>query len=181
MSWRDFFQLNKDTANENNYKLQLFNQVSNRTEIANMSVIKRYFNQLYDSGEGISLFSVNQSIGDNFYVSEEQNKIARLQEYRNMSVDNSIAPNLDMICYSANIPDENDQLIDVRVVNPSLETKDIKRIKDAIQEYLDLFDFENNFEEYFRILITEGQICWENIIAKDEPEAGIIRNKSDSK
>ena len=29
-------------------------------------------------------------------------------------------------------------------------------------------------EEYFRTLIIEGQICWENIVAKDDLEQGII-------
>ena len=78
------------------------------------------------------------------------------------------------MCYSANIPDENDKLITVKIDNKYLEPSDIEQIRDAVQDYLNLFDFENNFEEYFRILLTEGQICWENIVAKDDKEEGII-------
>lgn len=47
MGWRDFFVQNKEDANSNNYKLELFNTVSKSDEIINMSVINRYFNNLY--------------------------------------------------------------------------------------------------------------------------------------
>ena len=39
-SWRDFFVIKKDNAENNNYKLDLFNTVSQTNEIANMSVLK---------------------------------------------------------------------------------------------------------------------------------------------
>lgn len=173
MSWRDLFAIKKEDARNNNYKLALFNQVSNSSEIASMSTIKKYFNSLYDTNDTFSTFSVGQSL-DDLYVSEEHNKIARLQDYRNMGNDNAVAPSVDMMCYSANIPDENNNLIQIKITDPYLEAKDVQRIKDCIQEYLDLFDFDNNFQEYFRILVTEGQLCWENIVAKDDLEQGII-------
>ncbi len=173
MGWRDFFIINKDKANENNYKLDLFNTISNGTEIANMSTINRYFNSLYETGTNINSFIVNQSV-DNIYVAETTNKIAHLQDYRNMSQFGEIAQAIDMICYSSNIPDENNNLINVKINDPSLEASDVEIIKNAINEYLDLFDFDNNIEEYFRTLIVEGQICWENIVAKDDLEQGII-------
>ena len=81
---------------------------------------------------------------------------------------------IDTICYSADIPDENDKLVIVDIKNNDLEAKDIEKIRGVIQDYLNLFDFDNNFEEFFRIFVTEGQICWENIVAKDDLEQGII-------
>lgn len=170
----DFFQIKKSDAAENNYKLDLFNQVSNNAEVASMSSIKKYFNSLYDlDGSGFTAFSVGESIADS-YVSENTNKIERLLGYRSMAMFHEIASALDMMCYSANVPDENNNIIDIKIEDEYLEAKDIDRIKQAIIDYLNLFDFENNFEEYFRILLTEGQICWENIVAKDELDAGII-------
>lgn len=172
-SWRDFFIIKKDKANENNYKLDLFNTISNGSEIADMSTINRYFNQLYNNGSNLNAFIVSQSLND-VYVSEASNKIGRLNDYRNMAQFGEIAQAIDMICYSANIPDENNNLIDIKINDPELEAKDIEIIKNAIKNYLDLFDFDNNIEEYFRTLIIEGQICWENIVAKDDLEQGII-------
>ena len=91
-----------------------------------------------------------------------------------MSQFGEVAQAIDMICYSANIPDENNKLVDVKIDSKELEAKDLEIIKDAIQDYLNLFDFDNNIEEYFRTLIIEGQICWENIVAKDDLDQGVI-------
>ena len=173
-SWRDFFVIKKDKASENNYKLDLFNTISNGAEIANMSTINRYFNNLYDNGSNLNSFVVSQSIED-VYVSEvSTSKLGRLNDYRNMAQFGEIAQVIDMICYSSNIPDENNNLIDIKINDPDLEAKDVEIIKNSIRNYLDLFDFDNNIEEYFRTLIIEGQICWENIVAKDDLEQGII-------
>lgn len=84
MGWRDLFIQRKSQGIENNYKLDLFNIVSQSEEIANMSTIKRYFNSLYDNGDSFAAFSVGQSLND-AYVAESTNKVARLQEYRNMA------------------------------------------------------------------------------------------------
>jgi len=58
MGWRDIFALNKEQAVENNYKLDLFNTVSQSNEIVNMSVINRYFNQLYRRKSNIWLIYI---------------------------------------------------------------------------------------------------------------------------
>jgi hypothetical protein len=84
MGWRDLFIQKKSKGVENNYKLDLFNVVSQSEEIANMSTIKKYFNSLYDTNDSFAAFSVGQSL-DDAYVAESTNKIARLQEYRNMA------------------------------------------------------------------------------------------------
>ena len=84
MGWRDLFIQKKSRGTENNYKLDLFNVVSQSEEIVNMSTIKRYFNSLYDTNDSFAAFSVGQSL-DDAYVAESTNKIARLQEYRNMA------------------------------------------------------------------------------------------------
>ena len=91
-----------------------------------------------------------------------------------MSLFPEIASALDTICYSADIPDENNNLVTLRVKDKNLEPKDVEIIKEAAQEYFDLFDFDNNMIEYFRKLLIEGQLCWENIVAKDDLEQGII-------
>ena len=175
MSWLDYFQVKKEDASENNYKLDLFNRMSNSVDVASMSSIKKYFNSLYDlnGGGSFQAFTINQSLEDT-YVSENNNKIQRLNDYRTISYFHEIISALDMMSYSANVPDENNEIVKIIVKDDYLEARDIDRIKKAVQDYLNLFDFENNFEEYFRTLMVEGQLCWENIIAKDQLDAGII-------
>jgi hypothetical protein len=87
-----------------------------------------------------------------------------------MSTFPEIASALDTICYSAESPDETNELVILRVKDKNLEPGDVAEIKEAAQEYFDLFDFDNNFIEYFRKLLVDGQICWENVVAKDDLE-----------
>jgi hypothetical protein len=58
----NIFTSNKNNAKENNYKLDLFETVSRDSEIADMSVIKRYFNRQYEyNNDGFNTFSVQQN------------------------------------------------------------------------------------------------------------------------
>ena len=63
------------------------------------------------------------------YAAEATNKIKRLQDYRSMSLFPEIASALDTICYSADIPDENNNLVTLRVNDKNLEAKDVEIIK----------------------------------------------------
>src|SRR5574344_1331389 len=111
MSWYDFKAIKKDQANDNNYKLQLFNLLSQESNTANLSSIKKYFDNLYDSyGDAFSSFSVTQSV-DGVYAAEETNKARRLWEYRDMTSTAEVDRSINMICYSADIPDENNELV----------------------------------------------------------------------
>ena len=168
-SW-NIFASKKSTAKQNNYKLDLFETVAKNTDLADMSAIKRYFNSIYDAaGSNFNSFSVSQNF-EGIYSAEPTNKIKRLQDYRSMSTFPEIASALDTICYSADSPDENNQLVTLRVKDQNLEANDVEIIREAAQEYFDLFDFDNNFIEYFRKLIIDGQLCWENVVAKDDLE-----------
>jgi hypothetical protein len=171
----NIFTSRKETAQANNYKLDLFETISKDADVADMSAIKRYFDRLYDqqAESSINAFSVSQQF-EGIYAAEPTNKIRRLQDYRSMSTFPEIASALDTICYAADSPDENNQLVTLRVNDKHLEAKDIEIIKEAAQEYFDLFDFDNNFIEFFRKLLVDGQLCWENIVAKDDLEQGII-------
>jgi len=39
--------LDKSAAQQNNYKLDIFNSISNDAEVADFSIIKKYFNRIY--------------------------------------------------------------------------------------------------------------------------------------
>jgi hypothetical protein len=164
MGFWNIFSSRKNTAYENNYKLDLFETISKNAETADMSAIKRYFDRLYEQDAlGFNAFSVNQDF-EGIYAAEPTNKIRRLQDYRSMSTFPEIASALDTICYAADSPDENNQLVTLRVNDNNLEAKDIERIREAAQEYFDLFDFDNNFIEFFRKLLVDrtamlGKYC----------------------
>lgn len=175
MAFWNLIAVNDEAADKNNYKKQLFDTVSNSTEIADMSVIKKYFDRVYENfGAQWDSFGVDQVLDKGLYVSEITTKTKKLADYRQMALFPQIASAIDTMCYSAVVTDENNNVVTLNVKDNKLEVSDIQAIKDAAQEYLDLFDFNNNFGQFFRKLIIEGQLCWQNIIAKDDKECGII-------
>lgn len=173
MGFFDIFAIQKDTAKQNNYKLDLFETISRNTDVADMSAIKKYFDKVYENENDVNIFTSYQNF-EGLYTAEPTNKLRRLQDYRSMSLFPEIASALDTICYAADSPDELNQLVTLKVNNESLEPGDVAELRSAAQEYFDLFDFDNNFIEYFRKLLIDGQLCWENVVAKDDLEQGII-------
>ena len=114
----NLFTTRKDTAKETNYKLDLFETVSQNTDVINMSAIKRYFNRIYDDSN-INTFSVDQSF-EGIFAAEPTNKMRRLQDYRSMYTFPEIASALDTICYSAESQDESNQLVTLRIKDDNL-------------------------------------------------------------
>ena len=171
----NFFAVGEEKASQNNYKKQLFDTVSNSTQIADMSAIKKYFDRVYDNGGAEwDSFGVEQNFDRSVYVSQITNKTRKLADYRQMALFPQIASAIDTMCYSAVVTDQNDNVVNLVVKDKRLEASDVQAIKDVSQQYLDLFDFNSNFTEYFRKMVIEGQLCWENIVAKDDKECGII-------
>lgn len=169
--------LDKSAAQQNNYKLDIFNSISNDAEVADFSIIKKYFNRIYgyqNVNSTLDSFTTQGPDLQSIYTAQETNKLKRLYDYRQMSVYPEISKALDTLCYSVDIADENNNIVQVKISQDQLQPSDINNIKQAAQEYLDLFDFDNNLIEYFRKILIEGQLCWENIIAKDQLDQGII-------
>lgn len=174
-SFWNLITVNKNAADQNNYKKQLFDTVANGTDVADMSVIKRYFDKVYENfGSQWDTFGVDQTFDKSIYVSQITNKTRKLADYRQMALFPQIASAIDTMCYSAVVQDENNNVVTLNVKDKKLEASEVQAIKDAAQEYLDLFDFNNNFTQFFRKLVIEGQLCWQNIVAKDDKECGII-------
>lgn len=175
MAWWNGWLLSKEDAVTNNYKLDLFQTISRDKQVSNFSAIKRYFDKIYNSADNYQFnsFGVNQT-AEGIYAGQQTNKTRRLLDYRSMALCPQIAQAIDTICYAADIPDENNTIVQVKIKDKNLQPKQLLTIKQACQQYLDLFDFDNNLIEYFRKFIIEGQLCWENIVAKDDLQQGII-------
>lgn len=177
MGFLNGWLIKHDTAEENNYKYDIFDTVDQSNEVIGFSAVKKYFNKLYNTdgylGSNFDSFQVSQSI-DGVYAAEQTNKFVRLQDCRSMAIIPEIAQAIDMICYAADVPDEDNTIVHLKVKDPNLEAQEVEAIVAAAQEYFDLFDFDNNIIEYMRKFVVEGQLCWENIVAKDELDQGII-------
>ena len=110
MGFLNGWLIKHDTAEENNYKYDIFDTVDQSNEVIGFSAVKKYFNKLYNTdgylGSNFDSFQVSQSI-DGVYAAEQTNKFVKLQDCRSMAIIPEIAQAIDMICYAADVPDED--------------------------------------------------------------------------
>lgn len=173
MAWLNIFSSTKEEAREKNYKMQYFDKLSNSSEVVNMSAITNYLEQKY-GGQTAGLDFFSSELLANLYVAENTNKLSRIAKYRQMAEFAEIADAIDMMCTDAYNISEQNQLYWIQINNEELDASDIEYIRESCEEYTDLFNLDTDFQQLFRKLVIEGQLCWENIVAKDELDAGII-------
>ena len=128
----DLIAVNKEQADQNNYKKQLFDTVSNSTEVADMSAIKKYFDRVYETGGSQwDSFGVDQTLDKDVYVSQITTKTQKLRDYRQMALFPEIASAIDTMCYSAVVNDENNNVVTLNIKDKRLEASEVQAIRDC--------------------------------------------------
>jgi len=108
------------------------------------------------------------------YANIQQDKAARIRDYRVMAAFAEVADALDEICDESINKDANGDIIKLNFVNREFKPQEQKLLKDEFQKFASYFDFEHRGWEYFRQLLVEGEVYWEHIIHKDHPHEGIL-------
>jgi hypothetical protein len=109
------------------------------------------------------------------YANVDTDKAKRLLDYRVMAAYAEVADALDEICDDVLYEDENKEYIHVEFRHDMNIDRSIrKEIKKEFDKVIRYFDFENKGWEYFRSLLVDGEIFFENIIHKDHRELGIL-------
>jgi Bacteriophage T4-like portal protein (Gp20) len=118
-------------------------------------------------------FAVNKDYQAFVYATLDKDKNRRLQDYRRMAAYAELADALDEICDEALVYDEDGKCIDVKLRGDYSKT-----IQDTIvtefRSFVEIFDLENKGWEYFRNLLIDGEMFFENIIKEGREELGII-------
>ena len=138
----DLIAVNKEQADQNNYKKQLFDTVSNSTETADMSAIKKYFDRVYQNyGAQFDTFTADQVLDKDVYISQITTKTQKLRDYRQMALFPEIASAIDTMCYSAVVNDENNNVVTLNIKdnNPNF-------VWDIFDDYIDT---QNNISEEY--------------------------------
>jgi hypothetical protein len=114
------------------------------------------------------------SFGDVMYANIQQDKGARLRDYRIMAAYSDVSDALDEICdETVNLGDDG------RVVNLSFKDIDLnvserEEIEEEFNKYTELFDLKNRGWQYFRQLLIEGELFFEQIIHEDYIKEGVL-------
>lgn len=162
-----------DTENNNlNPKYRTFAEVGlKRSEaLAKHSISSsNEFNNL-----ALGSMGKDTSFGEVMYANIQENKGARLRDYRVMAAYSDVADALDEICDETINTDENGSEITITYKNTELATKDKAVIDKEFEKFAEYFDFKNKGWQYFRQLLTEGELFFELIIHKDYIDEGVL-------
>jgi len=116
---------------------------------------------------------INKSYHDYLYALVDTDKPKRLADYRIMASYAEISAALDEICDEMLVKDINNKSFILKVV----EGKDpviVDELQKNFHHVINLFNFENKGFEYFRSILIDAELFFENVISEKKPDAGII-------
>ena len=114
------------------------------------------------------------SFGQVMYANIQENKGARMRDYRVMAAYSDVADALDEICDEAINTDENGAELTIKYKNADLESKDKTLIDEEFSKFSEYFDLKNRGWQYFRQLLVEGELYFELIVHKDYLDEGVL-------
>ena len=98
------------------------------------------------------------------YANMEQDKSKRLRDYRVMSQFSEVSDAMDEICDDIINIDNDGDIIKLIITDRDFSDSVEKEIRQEYKKFIHYFDFENRGWEYFRHLLVDGELFFENII-----------------
>lgn len=108
------------------------------------------------------------------YANIQENKGARLRDYRIMAAYSDVADALDEICDEAVNLDENGNEATIRYRNIDLTGEEKSIIDKEFDKFISYFDIRNRGWQYYRQFLIEGELFFELIIHKDYINEGVL-------
>jgi len=156
----------------NNPKYDIFQQAgTRRTELLakhSVSSSTEYNNM------DLGMIEKDRSFADVMYANVQNDKGARLRDYRVMAAYSEVADALDEICDEFVNHDDKGNIVKARINNIDLESRQKETIEEELDTYISHFDLESKGWQYFRQFIVEGEIFFENIIHQEHTDSGIL-------
>jgi hypothetical protein len=161
-----------DTLNDVNPKYKLFQGEGSRREDALQRQSISSSTPINNSAVGD--IAMDKGFQEFMYANIQQDKAARIRDYRVMAAFAEVADALDEICDEVINKDANGEIIQLHFIHREFKPHEQKQLEDEFQKYISYFDLEHKGWEYFRQLLVEGEVYWEHIIHKDYPKEGIL-------
>ena len=161
-----------DTLNDVNPKYKLFQGEGSRREDALQRQSISSSTPINNSAVGD--IAMDKGFQEFMYANIQQDKAARIRDYRVMAAFAEVADALDEICDEVINKDANGEIIQLHFIHREFKPHEQKQLESEFQKYISYFDLEHKGWEYFRQLLVEGEVYWEHIIHKDHPQEGIL-------
>jgi hypothetical protein len=114
------------------------------------------------------------SFGQVMYANVEENKGARLRDYRVIAAYSDVADALDEICDEAINTDDSGSELTIKYKQIDLSSSEKQDLDEEFSRYANYFDLKNKGWQYFRQLLIEGELFFELIVHKDYLEEGVL-------
>ena len=162
----------KDLLGDLNPKYDDFQNTGiRRTEaLANQSI----FYQNEYNGIANAQISKEGQYAELVYANIEENKSGRMRDYRVMASFAEISDALDEICDQTINVDDNGDIVKLMFRNTDISEDDQLAVEAEFEKYIDYFNLDRKGFEYFRQLLTEGEVFFEHIIHKSHTKEGIL-------
>jgi len=131
-------------------------------------------NTQFNNDSPAAFFNIDTNFSQYMYANIQADKISRLRDYRVMGAFAEVANALDEICDECINKDDNGLIIKVIFRNDELPSSIKTDIEEEFQKYVEHFELEEKGWEYFRNVLTDGELYFEHVIHKDHSEAGIL-------
>ena len=123
----------------------------------------------------IGAMDKDTSFGQMMYANIQENKGARMRDYRVMAAYSDITDALDEICDEAINIDEHGQPLTLELKGVDLiDGREKQELEDEFNKFVNYFDFENKGWQYFRQFLIEGELYFELIIHKEHLGEGVL-------
>jgi hypothetical protein len=107
------------------------------------------------------------------YAKIDTDKIRRLAEYRRMAGYSEVSDCLDEISDEVINVDENGDVIKFKL-NGDYTSEIKSELTKEFNKFIQIFDLENKGWGYFRQLLIDGELFFENIVSHEKPHLGVL-------
>jgi hypothetical protein len=119
-------------------------------------------------------FAKDSSFGDVMYANIQDDKGGRLRDYRIMAAYSEVSDALDEICDETINPDDSGWITKLQLKDIDLTVDEKEELDKQFHRYVEYYDLKNRGWQYFRQLLVEGEIFFEQIIHEGYVKDGVL-------
>lgn len=122
----------------------------------------------------LGMIERDKSFADVMYANVQNDKGARLRDYRVMAAYSKVVDALDEICDEFVNIDDKGRIIKLNINEIDLENEQKETLEEELETFVRHYDLKNRGWQYFRQFIVEGEIFFELIIHQQHIDSGVL-------
>jgi len=162
-----------DNISELNPKFETFYKIGSTQQERNLRQAVSVVQDPNNPQSNLNGVIIDKGYHDYLYALIDTDKAKRVADYRIMASYAEISHALDEICDEVLVKDDKGKYAQLHL-SEKLEENQKKEIQKSFEYVMDLFNLNNRGWEYFRTLLIDAEVFFENVINEENKEAGII-------